>query len=289
MNYTFTGQFSYMDDPTTTGTTEGFGLMFYNARWYDPYLSHFTQPDIIVPEQSQGVQAWDRYAYSNNNPIINADPSGHCIWDGCIVEAMAVAAVVGAAIGYGTQVYNNYQDGYTGLDAWTQNIDAQPIVTDALVGAAAVVMAPVVVAAASDVLAGTALATGSTALMEASVATAGTAAAVSNFLYGGAATASETTSASFVSDMEPEEAERYNSYWENSTERHAPIQSSPFDAYNRYDQNGNLHQVTTYDEYGRRGYQYDLTDSRWGEHYHTFEPYDDATPNGVRSTEKFWK
>ena len=30
--YTYTGQFSYMDDPTTTGTTEGFGLMFYNAR-----------------------------------------------------------------------------------------------------------------------------------------------------------------------------------------------------------------------------------------------------------------
>ena len=34
-SYTFTGQFSYMDDPTTTGVAEGFGLMFYNARWYD--------------------------------------------------------------------------------------------------------------------------------------------------------------------------------------------------------------------------------------------------------------
>ena len=33
--YTFTGQASYMDDPTTTSATEGFGLMFYNARWYD--------------------------------------------------------------------------------------------------------------------------------------------------------------------------------------------------------------------------------------------------------------
>jgi hypothetical protein len=28
-DYTFTGQFSYMDDPSTTGVTEGFGLMFY--------------------------------------------------------------------------------------------------------------------------------------------------------------------------------------------------------------------------------------------------------------------
>ena len=35
--YTYTGQYTYTDDPTTSGVTEGFGLMFYNARWYDPY------------------------------------------------------------------------------------------------------------------------------------------------------------------------------------------------------------------------------------------------------------
>ncbi len=49
-NYTFTGQYTHMDDPTTAGVTEGFGLMFYNARMYDPYLNHFTQPDTIVPD-----------------------------------------------------------------------------------------------------------------------------------------------------------------------------------------------------------------------------------------------
>ena len=37
-DYTFTGQFSYMDDLSTPSVTEGFGLMFYNARWYDTYL-----------------------------------------------------------------------------------------------------------------------------------------------------------------------------------------------------------------------------------------------------------
>ena len=31
-DYTYTGQRSYMDDPTTSAS-EGFGLMFYNARW----------------------------------------------------------------------------------------------------------------------------------------------------------------------------------------------------------------------------------------------------------------
>ncbi len=72
--YTFTGQFSYMDDPSTSGVTEGFGLMFYNARWYDPSLGRFTQADTIVPG---GVQGLDRYAYVNNAPINYVDPTGH--------------------------------------------------------------------------------------------------------------------------------------------------------------------------------------------------------------------
>jgi RHS repeat-associated protein len=79
--YTFTGQYSYMDDPTTTAR-EGFGLMFYNARWYDVQLGRFAQADIIIPEQSQGTQAWDRYAYVNNNPLKYTDPSGNCVVGG---------------------------------------------------------------------------------------------------------------------------------------------------------------------------------------------------------------
>lgn len=51
--------------------------MFYNARWYDPSLGRFAQADTIVPTQTQGVQAWDRYAYVNNNPVKYVDPSGH--------------------------------------------------------------------------------------------------------------------------------------------------------------------------------------------------------------------
>jgi hypothetical protein len=35
--YQYTGQAAYLDDPLTSGVTEGFGLMFYNARWYDPF------------------------------------------------------------------------------------------------------------------------------------------------------------------------------------------------------------------------------------------------------------
>ncbi len=52
--------------------------MFYNARWYDSYLNHFTQPDSIVPDPSNS-QDWDRYSYARNNPIRYTDPSGHAV------------------------------------------------------------------------------------------------------------------------------------------------------------------------------------------------------------------
>jgi RHS repeat-associated protein len=67
-----------MDDPSTAAVTEGFGLMFYNARWYDPALGRFAQADSIVPG---GVQGLDRYAYVNNSPVVYVDPSGHSYCD----------------------------------------------------------------------------------------------------------------------------------------------------------------------------------------------------------------
>ncbi len=54
------------------------GLMDYDARAYDPWLGRFIQPDTIVPGAGNS-QAYDRYAYVNNNPIINIDPSGHTV------------------------------------------------------------------------------------------------------------------------------------------------------------------------------------------------------------------
>jgi RHS repeat-associated protein len=96
--YTYTGQYSY---------TEDFGLHFYNARWYDSQLGRFVQADTIIPEQTQGVQAWDRYAYTNNNPVKYVDPSGRCPM--CITAAFGavIGAVVGAATVAVPQMINN--------------------------------------------------------------------------------------------------------------------------------------------------------------------------------------
>jgi len=62
---------------------EGTGLYDYGGgtRWYDSALGRFAQADSIVPLASQGDQAWDRYAFVNNNPVRYTDPSGHDV--GC--------------------------------------------------------------------------------------------------------------------------------------------------------------------------------------------------------------
>jgi RHS repeat-associated protein len=60
---------------------EAFGLMYYNARWYDPVLGRFAQADTLVPEPENPL-AWDRYVYVMNNPVRYVDPSGHMLWEG---------------------------------------------------------------------------------------------------------------------------------------------------------------------------------------------------------------
>jgi RHS repeat-associated protein len=74
--YQFTGQYRLA----------ALRLDYYGARWYDPSLGRFVQADSVVPLASQGVQALDRYAYANNNPVRYNDPSGHMVYSGCDVE-----------------------------------------------------------------------------------------------------------------------------------------------------------------------------------------------------------
>ncbi|WP_448590919.1 RHS repeat-associated core domain-containing protein [Thermoflexus hugenholtzii] len=44
------------------------GLYDYNARFYDPALGRFLQPDPSVPEVGN-PQALNRYAYVHHNPL----------------------------------------------------------------------------------------------------------------------------------------------------------------------------------------------------------------------------
>ncbi len=83
MRYSAWGQTRYSSGTTPTATqftgqvNDGYtGLYYYNARYYDPTLHRFIQADTIVPDPSD-PQTLNRYAYVNNNPIKNVDPTGH--------------------------------------------------------------------------------------------------------------------------------------------------------------------------------------------------------------------
>ncbi len=66
-------------------------LYDYQARYYDPALGRFVQPDTMVPELGN-PQSLNRYAYVYNNPLRYTDPSGHCPW--CISILVGTATDV---------------------------------------------------------------------------------------------------------------------------------------------------------------------------------------------------
>ena len=75
-------RYTYGTTPTSyrfTGQREdaAIGLYFYHARYYDPTLARFIQPDTIVPDPGD-PQSLNRYSYAANNPVRYTDPSGHC-------------------------------------------------------------------------------------------------------------------------------------------------------------------------------------------------------------------
>ena len=49
---------------------------YYKARFYDPSIGRFLNPDTIIPDE-WNLQAYNRYSYVVGNPITYVDPTGH--------------------------------------------------------------------------------------------------------------------------------------------------------------------------------------------------------------------
>ena len=68
--------------PTTINYTgqrlDGSGLVYMNARYYDPLVGMFISPDTIVPDAGVLID-YNRFAYGRANPLKYNDPSGHCV------------------------------------------------------------------------------------------------------------------------------------------------------------------------------------------------------------------
>ncbi|WP_281278834.1 RHS repeat-associated core domain-containing protein, partial [Paenibacillus kobensis] len=80
------------------------GLQYLRARWYDPSMGRFINEDTYEGDITNPLSQ-NLYTYVHNNPLRYTDPSGHCVWDLCIGETVAVYLLFGgatvAAIGVG--------------------------------------------------------------------------------------------------------------------------------------------------------------------------------------------
>ncbi len=80
------------------------GLLFLNARFYDPAIGRFVSPDWWDPNK-EGVGTC-RYCYASNDPVNKSDPNGHDIITSPMVElglAIATIGIVGSYAGKALQ------------------------------------------------------------------------------------------------------------------------------------------------------------------------------------------
>ena len=64
-------------DRTFTGQkSDASGLLYYNARYYDPALGTFISPDSLVPNAGRIID-YNRFLYARGNPLKYTDPTGH--------------------------------------------------------------------------------------------------------------------------------------------------------------------------------------------------------------------
>ena len=109
-----TGEEGYIGERHDAGA----GLMYLNARYYDPELGIFLQPDWWeVTEPGVGT---NRYSYSFNDPVNLSDPSGHSACAcGIDIVAVAIAAAAVATVEYGSDYLNDGELNRNGLIAGT--------------------------------------------------------------------------------------------------------------------------------------------------------------------------
>ncbi len=96
----------YYYDPET-------GLYYLQTRYYDPEIGRFISQDSIEYANPETINGLNLYAYCNNNPVMNVDPTGHFL-----VELFSILAtlLIGAAIG---GVVGGVAAIATGGDFWT--------------------------------------------------------------------------------------------------------------------------------------------------------------------------
>ena len=80
-------------------------LYYLQSRYYDPEIGRFISPDSIEYINPSEIFGLNLYAYCNNNPIMNVDPTG-CFAISTFLISMGIGALVGWALSeiFGSQV-----------------------------------------------------------------------------------------------------------------------------------------------------------------------------------------
>lgn len=94
-DYAFTGQ---KQDST--------GLMYFNARYFDPQIGAFISPDTLIPTPTD-LYSYNRYMAFRGNPMKYTDPTGH-FWH--IVGGFAGGFVGSVAVQAGSQMWSQWQN-----------------------------------------------------------------------------------------------------------------------------------------------------------------------------------
>lgn len=87
------------------------GLYYYGARYYDPAVGRFASADSIVPDATD-AEAFNRYGYARNNPVVYVDPSGHAFEFIAKAAARTADAVASVAVAVGRFVVGHDVAGF---------------------------------------------------------------------------------------------------------------------------------------------------------------------------------
>ena len=87
-------------------------LYYLKTRYYDPEVGRFINMDSVQYADLETINGLNLYAYCNNNPVMNEDPTGE------FIISLIFAFVVGAAASAATSIVT--QLATTGSVSWSQ-------------------------------------------------------------------------------------------------------------------------------------------------------------------------